>query len=685
MPRFLPSRAFSLTCLAALSLFASTAHALQVVAINAQNKHGQTFITWSNLPGSGWTYHVYASLVPIRTSTDFFDNAWELGSVGDSSSLDRRISSLLGTTLSFSTDSGGTPMPLSRGLFVTTPTESGLMNYTILAESALYPMDYHFYPGQNTTVDPVWEIFATPRPIWQRKIAAPACDHYILFASSNDVTGLLAMWPKENHALHFGVVRGKPGGALVLRGHGRGHSFFSGVQTTGHADETVIAPDDYLATWDVASWFFGYNNTYDPNVGNNPYASSGTVVDYIDRFVTHLIGWGQANFGTDPNRTYALGTSMGGSFAFYLAWHHPDLVAASMAVVPKTCARYVGDTSPTLTATFERMWSPFTVDLPTIEGVPVFEWMDGRSLAERYRRRGASPVIAFAGRNDLIVSWQEKPLLFQALENNRAGETWFWDNREHVTPSTQTQWEPEQMDEQQLYRYRLDRSYPALSRCSANSNPGDGSLTSGDTLGTLNGFVQWDEDFVDTQGRWECVLRPHALQTRNGTLAPPANITVDVTPRRLQNFQVSDRTEYAYTVSDATTGVPVTSGILQADADYLITAPAIPVLPGGTRLAITPVGTLGVGDAAGLRLPRLALASNPVRGATTLQIDWPAVGDARVELFDLAGRRARTLFHANGRGTTAVTLDATGLAPGVYMVHARQGSLESSARVVVVR
>jgi hypothetical protein len=190
---------------------------------------------------------------------------------------------------------------------------------------------------------------------------------------------------------------------------------------------------------------------------------------------------------------------------------------------------------------------------------------------------------------------------------------------------------------------------------------------------------------VDTRDRWECVLRPRSLPTRSGTLAAPADIRVDVTPRRLQNFAVSDRTAYRYTALDEATGEVVASDVIEADADYLLTVPGLPIRASGTRLVLQPLTSLAVGDGASPRVPRFALSANPVRGSARLQIEWPSEGDARVELLDLAGRRARTLFDAPARGATSLSLDTAGLAPGVYLLHARQGSLSSSTRVVVVR
>ena len=78
MPRYPGTRAFSLSCLVVFLLIAGAAHALQVTGIQAVNKRGQTYITWNNLPGTGWTYHVYASVSQVRTINDLSTYAYEI-------------------------------------------------------------------------------------------------------------------------------------------------------------------------------------------------------------------------------------------------------------------------------------------------------------------------------------------------------------------------------------------------------------------------------------------------------------------------------------------------------------------------------------------------------------------------------------------------------------------------------
>lgn len=684
MPRPTPLIA-ALSLSAALVLLTSPAVARHVTGLSAKSLNGQTVISWDNLPGKGWTYHVVASEMPLLNADDVWTYSYEIGAVGDSSAMDRRMSRLLGRVVTFRTDSAGAEEPIGRGLFVSTPYKDGLRYYAVWLDSMGIGLDFKVVAGQNTLTSPVWEVLTPPRPVWQRTLTDPRCEDYVLFAPSADTRLFPAMWSVDNFARHIGVIRGAPGGGLLLQGHGRGGSFLNSCSSTGMPGETVIAPDDYLPTPEVSTFYLGYSTMYDPMQPDSRPVESGQVVDYTDRFVMYTLDWAMANFGSDPNRVYAMGSSMGGTFAYFLAWHHADRIAAAMSFIPKLRLGHAGDTAPSIIASFERMWSRLDMNLPLIQGVPVFEWMDAPSMMERFQTRGAAPVIGFVGRNDQIVGWQEKLSVFDALQQYRVGGTWYWDGRGHTSVASEVSWAPVQSDWRQLYRYRLDRSFPALSNCSADSDPGDGTTSTGDLVGSINGYVQWDEELVDTPHRWECVLRPRTLPTLAGTLSPPAQITVDVTPRRLQQFLVSSRGRYRYTVTDVASGELVAGGLVDSDETFLLTVPLVPVRAGGSRLVLEPVSTLDVEGAAAVRVPRVALAANPVRGVTSLRVDWPADGEARVELVDLAGRRASTLFSGAARGASTLALDPAGLAPGVYMVLARQGELRATRRVVVVR
>jgi hypothetical protein len=91
------------------------------------------------------------------------------------------------------------------------------------------------------------------------------------------------------------------------------------------------------------------------------------------------------------------------------------------------------------------------------------------------------------------------------------------------------------------------------------------------------------------------------------------------------------------------------------------------------------------------RVLRLAASPNPSVGAMSFVLDLAAAGAAKVEVFDLTGRRvASTLYGQLAAGRHALAWDGRGadgapVAPGVYLARVRAGDLTASARFVRVR
>ncbi|MEM8601496.1 MAG: PA domain-containing protein [Bacteroidota bacterium] len=107
----------------------------------------------------------------------------------------------------------------------------------------------------------------------------------------------------------------------------------------------------------------------------------------------------------------------------------------------------------------------------------------------------------------------------------------------------------------------------------------------------------------------------------------------------------------------------------------------------GYEGTITPNFSVAAEEATEVGTYRLAsVYPHPVSTTATVEFTLPASEDARVEVFDLLGRRVTTLtdgFRAGGEHT--VTLDATGLPSGVYVVCLTTPSTTLSERVTVVR
>jgi len=388
----------------------------------------------------------------------------------------------------------------------------------------------------------------------------------------------------------------------------------------------------------------------------------------------------------DPHRVYAIGGSMGGAFAFFLAWHHPDRIAGALAIIPKICLGYRPDVYVGLRESLDRMWGSPDLDLPSTTGARVFQWMDGREQARISRHRGSAPILGFCGIYDTSVGWGEKVAYFQALEAYNAGGAWFWDERDHYAPLDQAMWAP-MTTGRALYKYRSDQSYPAFSHCSTDDDPGNGDPATADPIGQINGSVDWDENSIeDGYLNWAITLSTRALVTKEGIIGAPAALTVDVTPRRVQHFILAQQVPYRYEVSRPSDGALLQSGTISADQDAVLTIPQVRVLETGVRVSLFPISIAGVRPEQSARhQPHLALSRNPVQEEASLTVEWPAEGDGVVELFDTQGRRVRTEFEGSAKGITERTFRTRGLAPGLYVLSARQGSARSTRRVTVVR
>jgi hypothetical protein len=672
----------------------SVARADQVSGILARHHDGQTFITWLSLPGTGWTYHVYKSALPIRSTADLAA-ATEVGNVRDSSWCDRRLTTLTGTVYGYRTDSTARPLNFVRSIFVSTADDVGGGYYYAVTTQALNAAeDRNVTSGANATDLAVVESPGIPRPVYQHTltIGRLTVDVYTLWTSNHVTPYFPEMSNRESTPYDCAIVRGGDGPVhpLVFRPHPRGGNFLEVAQM--QPGEWSITMDDWIGTPDVNTFWFGYHENYDINSAANLPPITGEVRDYTMERVIFTLEWARRTLPIDPGRLYVNGSSMGGICGVFLAMTRPDLVAAVMANVPRF--DFSSELDPNVPAcafncgggqrlTCDRLWGTVDAGLHMDDGSRVFDRLNAGLLARKLATRYVPPIIAFNGRNDVIVGWAEKMPFYQAMRETRAGGTFYWDNRDHFGTETSA-WLP-MFDYTYLYRYRSDRSFPALSNCSADNNPGNGMACDGDSVGTINGFVEWDSTVVDDATRWQVTLRSRILQTRWGSIPAPQVVTVDVTPRRLQNFVTVPYGSYVWTVR-AFDGSFVTSGTVQADHDGLITVPQVPVYREGGTLQLQPAAFLGVEDIAGRAgAPSIGTLTSPVSGGFSIDVRWARDGEGSLALVDLAGREVRRIesgvFTA---GPRTAHVDPTGLASGIYFVTARQGGVTTSRRIALV-
>jgi hypothetical protein len=125
---------------------------------------------------------------------------------------------------------------------------------------------------------------------------------------------------------------------------------------------------------------------------------------------------------------------------------------------------------------------------------------------------------------------------------------------------------------------RIDQSLPAFTKCSLDDNPGNGDPADGDEKGAINLYLSWEtKDIVDTAAAWEMSIGLIAK-------APKDECTVDLTPRRLQQFKVKAGEQVKWTSTSG--GKEVQSGVVTVDKHGLATIERLKVVKAGNRIRI---------------------------------------------------------------------------------------------------
>lgn len=562
------------------------------------HRDGQTFLTWRYPQiGGGWTCRVYASHAPITGATALADSI-RLAVVRDSSWYDWRLSLVADSVIAYSIDSTAAPLDATQGLFVATAIADRALYYAVTAQLGAEPEDSTITAGANALLAPVAELVGLPRPVYQRKYTWGGItgEFYTLWTSDRSTPVFPAMSNVPGTPFDCAIVRGgtAPNNALKLSMHHGGGNLLYGLAGSGQPGEWVLALDDPLPMgWNT--YWFGYHEDFDVYTGTSPVPTTGTVHDYTYQRLLYTTLWARRTFPIDTTQVYAYGASMGAIGSMMLAFRRPDLVAGVLGVVGKFDFSFLADPNPLasfnpgggLRATADRFWGTVADNLPCSDGRRVYESLNFTHLASEWRARGLPPIIALNGKNDAPLGWAEVIPFYQSMQANLLGGYFFWDMRDHPG-SIYSAWVP-QADARYLFRFRTNLSYPALSNCGSDMDPGDGNAASGDSVGVINAFVEWDTSLVDLPARWEVGLHTRDLARLSAPPMPgPDSTTVDVTPRRLQQFVVTVGASYRYTVTREADGAVLQTGVVSADLDGLVTVPGVKVLRGGTRLALEP-------------------------------------------------------------------------------------------------
>lgn len=558
--------------------------------LQAECRRGQVFLTWDESPEWQGALTVVSSPRPIA-SENVRQATVVAGHISPGSAYDWWLNpESFGRPLARDPETGEMPAILREGframaggrrlrpefgLFVHTvaPDEVGAWYYAVVSCDAEGVDDWAIVPGVNALARPVEQNAEPTAPIWQGEGPAPDPGagrgkplHLVLHAK----TGRGGM-----EFLAFGD------GTLGWR---EGLPFKFGVAVTD--DAVVVRPTD--RTWigrmfpegtdlcqrltpAIHSFWYGYNDAiYDPEE-----MSEGTVVNYTERRLLWILDWVKRTYQTDPDRTYAFGSSLGGCGGIAACLRHPEVFAGIRAHVPIVAF----DSGPGGNSEFRVEMECGGMDRMTDEGMTVKERLDAIRFVREHA--GDLPFLVVSnGRQDTSIPWWKNPPFWRALQDGRHGFIAAWNDESHADCGAHLPPDIKAWNNLKAFHHiALNKSYPAFSKSSRDENPGSGDARDGDLAGYINRGLTWDEP-VDESGRYEVVVR--SLQDVGGL-----PVTVDVTPRRLQAFRLTAGQQLRARNVEADTGRVVQELRLTVDDRALATFEGFELTsPAGNRLVL---------------------------------------------------------------------------------------------------
>ena len=284
----------------------------------------------------------------------------------------------------------------------------------------------------------------------------------------------------------------------------------------------------------IATFWMGYN----PNIATSIEGPKFVCDNQTERLIVHLIKWAQKHFGCDPNATYITGGSMGGTGAVQMALHYPNVISAVYAAVPVVSFNFkknakdkfgkiVGyHTASRIQCTTGKFTEKDTPVMPN--GTKLLDYLDGAKNISK-ANVDMPPMFITSGRRDNSIPWVNNPAFYAAANNAKQAITVFWNNGAHGMTKDLPKDMYKNYSLPRLFRYRLNKSFPALSNSSDNKNYGNGHLENGDMTGWVNRGMDW-KDVVDTKNKYAI-----SIAVNHPEIKYP--VTSDVTIRRRQNFK----------------------------------------------------------------------------------------------------------------------------------------------------
>jgi hypothetical protein len=331
-----------------------------------------------------------------------------------------------------------------------------------------------------------------------------------------------------------------------------------------------------------------------------------------------------------------------------------------------------------------RQWGARETNLLTNEGYRRNQRLDATFLAGLHRTDFEPVTYLFCGKNDEAVGWQEKIPFIDSVNAFRHGTFVFWSMSDHTQTFNQSPWQPSFPNFSFFTKYRTNLSYPAFSNCTIDNNPGNGTPSDGDPMGSINGHLDWNDSITDTSDRWEITLRLKDLATTLGPDPAPDSATTDVTLRRLQGFLVPGGSTINW--ENTRNSVVVQKGSFAYDSG-LVTIPGVKLYKDSSRLAVTHTITSVAGqDEVPVAFMLLQNYPNPFNPSTVVRFGVPRRARVELTVFNALGEQVATLVDGEKPpGYYELRFNAARLSSGMYVYRLRAGEYVETKRMILMK
>ena len=477
---------------------------------------------------------------------------------------------------------------------------------------------------------------------------------------------------------------------IRFRFHGGGADFLYNI-TSVVSDEINLNPEHFLPGGDNSSWW-GANENFDVfhSDSNQTPPSSGINYNFCQQQISRLINWAIKKLPVDSNRIYLEGTSLGSIGAYFYAITYPERIAAVKLSGSTFNLAFQNDYDPGCTLNEGNMnrvsgdnrFGTVSTNLMSNLGYPFYNVLNGNWVMSTFNEKDYPVIYSINGKNDTIVGWTEKTICYDSVNASHAGGYYFWDGRKHGGGEGLV-WGDDNFD---LLKYSSNVSFPAFSYCSTNENAGDGHATDGESFGTVNGFLDWNNDIIDDTAYWSSTIFMRDLKKSGGGVYPaPDMCTVDITPRRRQHFHPGEGDVLWWNV--VFNGEVIQSGKIPYTGG-IITVPQVIIYKEGIQFEITTdsVSLSGnVQDATMLAFP------NPFTQSTTIRWQVTEPGKCSLKVYDVQGRMISVLLDedltlgmhqvswsaANGNGSLLNT--------GIYLLRLETPANSETEKMMLIR